>query len=562
MKRLKQVLVWLLVLSLVVSTTACGTTGSGEAPSSEADGEPTVITIMLPNVGDIRTPGFQDDHVAAEVEKRLNIKLEILDGDDDKRALMLAANELPDILIDNALTKGPQYINSGYIINFDDYLDKLPNIQTDLLKDTMQYWRDTVGGEEKGLYFLPTQTGGTQQCDVLQSKPSLLLYSRWDMYAELGYPEINNLDDYLNVLKQMQDANPTTEDGRKTYALGGWVEWGLWPFYIPFEPLDLDLPWGIGYMYGDPTSRLWQGLEFYNKAWAMGIVDPDIFIMKYDEYMNNCKSGKYLTTHAGFFADEINAVLAAQPDYDPQNPVGFTHIPSAWPVTNIKMANQPNGLADCMIVPKNTKNLDKVLEFINFAYSYEGSRLMATGVEGTDWVIEDGKPKLTDEAIKSINAGGAVESGIDGKYGRLCGLAYYVKDPEDGGYMRLSLDRELAYSKISDIDRAFSEHYGVNMPSEVDEKLVSEGKIKMHTTPLFTVYRDSTYPQEMLDASTAAEQTIVDKLPDLLQASPEEFQMLKQQIIDGFMEGEIGKALERDTQTWADAQQKAEEAGR
>jgi hypothetical protein len=33
---------------------------------------------------------------------------------------------------------------------------------------------------------------------------------RWDYYKELGYPPINNEDDYLSVLQQMHENHPFT----------------------------------------------------------------------------------------------------------------------------------------------------------------------------------------------------------------------------------------------------------------------------------------------------------------------------------------------------------------
>ncbi len=65
-------------------------------------------------------------------------------------------------------------------------------------------------------------------------------FTRWDCYKELGCPEITSEDEYLDVLKQMVDAHPETEDGKKVYALSGWTDWGLWPYKISY-------PFSFGY---------------------------------------------------------------------------------------------------------------------------------------------------------------------------------------------------------------------------------------------------------------------------------------------------------------------------
>ena len=48
---------------------------------------------------------------------------------------------------------------------------------------------------------------------------------RWDLYKQLGYPECKNLDDYIEILKDMQKACPKDEAGHKTYAVSMWSQW-------------------------------------------------------------------------------------------------------------------------------------------------------------------------------------------------------------------------------------------------------------------------------------------------------------------------------------------------
>ena len=48
---------------------------------------------------------------------------------------------------------------------------------------------------------------------------------RWDLYSQLGYPEIKNLDDLLAVFKKMKEICPTDELGNETYAASLWPDW-------------------------------------------------------------------------------------------------------------------------------------------------------------------------------------------------------------------------------------------------------------------------------------------------------------------------------------------------
>ena len=48
---------------------------------------------------------------------------------------------------------------------------------------------------------------------------------RWDLYKELGYPEIKNLDDMVDVLAQMKELCPTDDNGKTTYGVSLFADW-------------------------------------------------------------------------------------------------------------------------------------------------------------------------------------------------------------------------------------------------------------------------------------------------------------------------------------------------
>lgn len=48
---------------------------------------------------------------------------------------------------------------------------------------------------------------------------------RWDLYKELGYPEIKNLDDMVEVLAQMKEICPKDDNGKTTYGVSLFNDW-------------------------------------------------------------------------------------------------------------------------------------------------------------------------------------------------------------------------------------------------------------------------------------------------------------------------------------------------
>ena len=69
------------------------------------------------------------------------------------------------------------------------------------------------------IYGIPCQMTNTSPTsysqDVIKSSPLL----RWDLYSELGRPEIKNTDDLLDILEKMMKAHPTNNAGDPAYPL-------------------------------------------------------------------------------------------------------------------------------------------------------------------------------------------------------------------------------------------------------------------------------------------------------------------------------------------------------
>ena len=48
---------------------------------------------------------------------------------------------------------------------------------------------------------------------------------RWDLYKQLGYPEVNDLDDLYDLFVAMKEICPTDDNGNPTYAFSLWPDW-------------------------------------------------------------------------------------------------------------------------------------------------------------------------------------------------------------------------------------------------------------------------------------------------------------------------------------------------
>ena len=80
--------------------------------------------------------------------------------------------------------------------------------------------------DEKAIYAIPSEVSSNPSTVPIEAlELNYGSYLRWDIYAELGYPEISTLEDLLPVLKEMQQLVPVSDSGKPTYAFSFFKDW-------------------------------------------------------------------------------------------------------------------------------------------------------------------------------------------------------------------------------------------------------------------------------------------------------------------------------------------------
>jgi multiple sugar transport system substrate-binding protein/putative aldouronate transport system substrate-binding protein len=126
---------------------------------------------------------------------------------------------------------------------------------------------------------------------------------RWDLYKQLGYPEVKNLDDYFNVLKRMKEICPKDENGRETYAVSLWPDWdGNMVMYVKsmataYYGYD---EFAIG-LYNPKNGEFYDALmengpylemlKFFNRLYQNGLLDPNSMTQTWDQQADKVKAG-------------------------------------------------------------------------------------------------------------------------------------------------------------------------------------------------------------------------------------------------------------------------------
>ena len=224
-KRITASLMGAVVLSTLV---ACGET-SGEAGSSTAAGSSNgkyeeTITIDV-YAGLANYMGMQDGWFAEIVKEKFNMELNIIapnvaGNGDTLYQTRTAAGDLGDLII---VDKGEQYkelVEAGLLLDAAEYYSEMEHVTR------FDAAVEKLNEETDGIYGFPTSVSSLSPTTPSEGlDPTFGAYLRWDLYSDLGYPTVSTMEDLLPLLKDMQEVQPTTESGKKTYGFSLFADW-------------------------------------------------------------------------------------------------------------------------------------------------------------------------------------------------------------------------------------------------------------------------------------------------------------------------------------------------
>ena len=434
---------------------------SASAVSAAAEDEVVTLNMFIRNQS--KYTGLQEDPVAKYVEEKLGVRINLtVDSSlgttsaqastfNELLATKLATNDIDDIMDFGSPGGDPEVLaniqraaESGIILPLNDLVEEYaPNLANDeRLKVRNEYRAQYMYGD--GNYYSLGGWGGMG----LDQLPGAAAWVRWDLYKELGYPEIHNDDEYLEMLKEMQDMAGTTPNGDTIYAVGGSFAdpQGMgdgfvnrdYPLTKGYESIEGN--YAVYFSHGDRTvvtplldkdSVFWNGVKFYYKANQLGILDPGAMTMSSSEYSEKVNKGIYLSSFNGWGLMNKEGVLANQgiedSGYLPMDPFDdVDSMPLYW--ESVLGGNE-------FAISSKCEHPDKAIQFLEWCMSEEGSRIITQGMEGLAWEYnEDGEPVLT-EQYKEDNAAGTVDMAeVYGKW-KYAGInAFQHIDTDSNGY--------------------------------------------------------------------------------------------------------------------------------
>ena len=465
----KRILAMLLAAVMTASLAGCGKggeTASGTAGidngGQEAAGQDEVVTLKMFIRNQSKYTGLQEDPVAKYIEEKLGIRIELtVDSSlgnttaqtstfNELLATKLASNDLDDIMDFGSPSGNPEIlynlnraVEAGMIIPLDDLVaEYTENLSTDpRLTIRNDYRREHMYNDGK---FYSVGGWGGMGLDQL---PGAANWVRWDLYKEMGYPDVETDEDYLEMLKEMQDSYPETPGGEKVYAIGGAFAdpQGMgdgfvnrdYPLSKGYEPLEGNYAVYLNHAtkqveapLQDPDSFFWNGVKLYYKANQMGILDPGAVTMSSAEYTEKINKGAYLSAVNGWQVMNKEAILDGLGMKD----AGYMPMRPLEDVVSLSVYWESVVGGNEFAITSKCKYPEKAIQFLDWCMSEEGSRMITQGAEGMAYTMDGDVPSVTQQYLDD-NAGGTVDMAETYGKWKYAGInAFQHIDVDSNGY--------------------------------------------------------------------------------------------------------------------------------
>lgn len=410
---MKKKVISIMLCAAMTATLLAGCGGDEEKSASTGSKDGNYEEFITVDVFDqfANYQGTQSGWFAKVVKDKFNMELNIIapnvaGGGDTLYQTRSAAGDLGDLVLLNT-SDGvlKDVVEAGLVMDATELMEG---------KDIITNYGEAIevtneGLPEEGMFAFPNSVSTDAATDPSEGlEPTFGPYIRWDYYKELGYPQMKNMDDFLNVLEDMQELAREKEGTDDIYAISLFKDWDDNMMNNAKQPCCMYGFDECGFLLlsADGTERqsiidddsiYKEVLEFFYEANQRGLVDPDSTTQNYDTWSAKYTNGKVLYCPWPWVGQTLYNTAENKAAGK-----GFMFAP----VEDMKIFSYgscPEGNSTQIIaIGSNAEDPQRMADFIDWLYSPEGIRLNgqangAAGIEGLTWEMnEEGKPELTD----------------------------------------------------------------------------------------------------------------------------------------------------------------------
>ncbi len=413
--KMKKVISSLLVASMAVGMLAgCGNganTGSnGSSGSANASGgEPITLTVFseLANYA-----GEMQGWFAKLMLDKFNVKINLVASADGVYETRMEDGNLGDIVVWGSDGKNYlQAVEAGLLLDWEE--DGILDEYGPYIRENMSYALEknkevSAIKDDDGNVISGGDTIYGFGHNVASSADShdAFFYTwdiRWDLYEQLGHPEVKDLDDMVTLFEQMKEICPTDDSGNPTYAMSLWPDWdGNYVMYVKAMATAYFGYDEMGFGHYNSTNGEWyyamdegspylEMLEFFNTLYRKGLLDPDSMTQKYDQMLEKVQNGGVffsIFNYAGSYAYNTEEHVA-------ENKIMRSLAPEE--ASPLAYGMSVYGSNRVWSIGSKTQYPELCMEIINWLCTPEGRLTTEYGPRGLCWDYdENNKTYLTD----------------------------------------------------------------------------------------------------------------------------------------------------------------------
>ena len=321
--------------------------------------------------------------------------------------VIIASGQYPDFIYGG--TETYRLYENDLLVAWDPYLEMYPDLKALYTDDEWDMFRQDDGHIYWANVF---ENHYGKNTETVHNGCAFWIQVRVLEWA--GYPEIETLDQYFDLLEKYTEANPEMPDGEAVIPYTMLCE--SWRYYcIECAPMYLDGypnegcaivntddgpydPVVVDYNTTDTAQNYFRKL---NEEYSKGVIDPDFATQNYDEYITKLSSGRVLgmCDYYWDFAYSISGSFMANRSASDGttyrlSDIGCDYVPLGL-VAEEGMSQQWHTYEEGIDYSSGTAvtigciDPDLAFKFMNDLLSQEVHDLRFWGVEGKDYYVDD-----------------------------------------------------------------------------------------------------------------------------------------------------------------------------
>lgn len=309
---------------------------------------------------------------------------------DTVRPLILAKNNLADIVQMPDLDLNSEYSKTGVFVKLDEYLEYMPNFKK-YLEDNPSI-KASLTTESGHIFYVP-QTVHTQNY-----QPCIMYNMEW--LAALGLEVPTTLDEFVVVLRAFKETDMNGNKLKDEIPLS--VESKFLPYMFgPAFGLELvngfyaDEAGVVHYSYYEEENYK-AYLAFLNSLYAEGLLESDFTSTTRDNIVERCKNNQTGVTFD--FSWQMSALYSTQyAQYDGSKPVFCGAQPLSGKYEGYYIGRtQISGL---FAVTATSANVVDAVKLLDYMMSEDAQTYYCWGIEGESYTVNaSGQKEFTEQA--------------------------------------------------------------------------------------------------------------------------------------------------------------------